>query len=554
LVIMKQQAGRSVEGRGSAVTAFVIEAIVLAAIAAGAAWAGEGGPAKTRALSLDDAILMAFERNDAIVIERESVAAARAAQGGARGAYDPLLELSAGWERATLPVNSAFSGAPSGEVAPTDASTGGSAAVSQLLPTGATVALSTALERRTTDGAFTLLSPSYLTRAGVEFRQPLLRNRATDGARSAIRIASSDIERAEASLRHEVTETVSAVEVAYWNLVFTRREVSVLDESVRLAAEQLEETEARLSEGAASEAEPAQPRAELERRRGESYAAREAASRAENVLKLLILGDGDGSEWSVELVPADEPGIAVEEVDVEGAMERALASRPEIAEAEALRARSRAQSDLSRDAVRPSLDLVASYDRYGFSGRRNPEGIALDSSSPPPPIPSGLEGSWHTSLGQLDDGEYDDARIGLQFSLPLGNRSAKSEAAIALAGVRQSDAGLSQVRKRVRAEILYAAASLETTGQRIRASRAAREAAEIQLSSEQERYRAGLSTNFLVLTRQNDLSRARLDEIAALTDYRKARTEMARAAGSLLEERSIDIDTSTHAGEGNDPS
>ncbi|HXH28964.1 MAG TPA: TolC family protein, partial [Candidatus Polarisedimenticolia bacterium] len=71
---------------------------------------------------------------------------------------------------------------------------------------------------------------------------------------------------------------------------------------------------------------------------------------------------------------------------------------------------------------------------------------------------------------------------------------------------------------------------------------AAREAAEVQLSAERDRYEAGLSTNFLVLTRQNDLSHARLDEIAALTDYRRARAEMARARGSLLDERGIEVD------------
>jgi outer membrane protein TolC len=48
-----------------------------------------------------------------------------------------------------------------------------------------------------------------------------------------------------------------------------------------------------------------------------------------------------------------------------------------------------------------------------------------------------------------------------------------------------------------------------------------------------------------VLTRQNDLSQARLTEISAQTDYRTARTEMARVTGSLLEERRIDVDTRT---------
>jgi outer membrane protein TolC len=51
----------------------------------------------------------------------------------------------------------------------------------------------------------------------------------------------------------------------------------------------------------------------------------------------------------------------------------------------------------------------------------------------------------------------------------------------------------------------------------------------------------GISTNFLVLTRQNDLTNARVTETSALTDYRKAATEFARATGVLLEQRRIEV-------------
>jgi outer membrane protein TolC len=98
------------------------------------------------------------------------------------------------------------------------------------------------------------------------------------------------------------------------------------------------------------------------------------------------------------------------------------------------------------------------------------------------------------------------------------------------------------VRKAIRAEVLDAAAALESAAQRIEAARSGREAAEIQLAAEKDRYETGLSTNFLVLTRQNDLSRARLDEISALTHYREARTEMGRADGTLVEQRGIPLD------------
>src|SRR5204862_6740415 len=107
---------------------------------------------------------------------------------------------------------------------------------------------------------------------------------------------------------------------------------------------------------------------------------------------------------------------------------------------------------------------------------------------------------------------------------------------------RAAEAALARTPTAIRAEVLDAVAALETTAQRIESARAGREAAEVQLSAERDRYATGLSTNFLVLTRQNDLSRARLDEISSRTDYRRARAELARATGSLIEDRGIHVD------------
>ena len=86
-----------------------------------------------------------------------------------------------------------------------------------------------------------------------------------------------------------------------------------------------------------------------------------------------------------------------------------------------------------------------------------------------------------------------------------------------------------------------AALTLETSLQRLEAARAGRAAAEIQLRAETERFAVGLSTNFFVLTRQNDLARAEFTETQALTDYRIALTSLVRSTGTLLEERRIRI-------------
>jgi outer membrane protein TolC len=498
------------------------------------------GAAEPLLLTLEDAIARALDQNEGILIERAGRDAAVAAIDGAEGAYNPYFSVSAAYLRSVRPVNSAFSGAPEGEPAPTNEELDGSAAVSQLLKSGGEVTLQTTSSRAETNGAFGLLSPAYGSQLGVELRQPLLRNRGVDAARLTIRVAAADRDRALASLEREVSETVAAVERSYWNLLAVHRMVEVGEETVALAKEQLEQTGHRIENGVAPETEISQPQAELERRRGDLLASREALARAENALKFLILGDDEGALWSRPIQLLDEIDTTPREVDVAAEMERALAERSELAAAEAAIERRRAESKVASDRLRPSLDLVISYDVYGLTGSKNAAASAipgLDAEVPPE-----FAGGWGGSFGALGDGDFDDRRIALELGLPIGNQAARANAEIARQAELVAAAELSRFRKQIRAEVLDAAAAVETTHGRIESARAAREAAEVQLSSERERYEVGLSTNFLVLTRQNDLAGARLAEIEAQTDYLTARAELARATGSLLRDRGIEVD------------
>jgi outer membrane protein TolC len=466
-----------------------------------------------------------------------------AAASGARGVYDPLFALNGGWRESKVPVNSAFSGAPAGEGAPTTEVVDGGAVLSQYLPTGGSLSLQAVTARGTTDGTYDLLSPAYETTVGVQLRQPLLRNRATDAPRAAIRVADADRKRSAAELRRDVTETIAAVERAYWNLAAARAEVTVREEAVRLAEEQLAETQSRVESGAVPETEIAQPRAELERRRGELFASRETSARAETALKTLILADTDAGMWEETLAPEVDRDLTIAPVDRGEAMERALASRPELEVARALLERRHVEHAFARNTTRPALDAVVGYDRFGIAGSAN--AAATDAQGNPVVIPADYDGGWGRSWDMLGDGDFDDVRAGLVFSFPIGNDAAQADEQVARHVERQAEAEMTRARKAVRADVLDAVAALETAGQRIEAARAGREAAEIQLSAEKDRYDVGLSTNFLVLTRQNDLSNARLDEISAHADYRVARTEFARATGALLEQRGVDLNETT---------
>jgi len=506
-------------------------------LAAAALSAADPAPVK---LTLQEATRRALERNTTLAVERESASQAAAGVQSAEGAYDILWDANLGWRKNTDPINSVFSGAPPGLLAPENESVEASTSLSRLLPTGGSVSLFTNWGRGTTNGIFTILSPAYDTGVGVSLRQPLLRSLRVDPAREAIRVAAADRGASRARLERTVSDTMARVDEAYWNLVAVRRDVISIQSSVDLADRQLSETKVRVESGALAKTDVAEPTAELERRRGNLAQARQRVEEAENTLKLLVLGDPSDPDWASEIVPTDAPETALKHPALAESLATGVAKRAEIAEARAQRERAEAQVAGRRSDVLPRLDLVASYQRRGLAGGANPD--ATNFNGEPAAVPPPLAGGTGRSYGTIGENRFPDASVGLAFSVPIGNRTAKANLAIAKSRLSQATVGITAAEQSVGADVRNAVFGLETARQRIEAAQASRAAAETQLMAEEERFKAGISTNFLVLTRQNDLTNARVTETAALTDYRKAETELARAKGVLLEERHIEIE------------
>jgi outer membrane protein TolC len=491
-------------------------------------------------LSLAEATARALARNPEIAIDREDVALAEQAGRRAEGAYDVQLEVDGRFRSRTDPLNNIFSGAPDGALAPRINSLGSTAGFSRLFASGATASASTGLSYDTTNGLFNLLSPAWYSSLAVDLRQPLAQGLRIDPARRALRIAAVDRERSVHALRRTVAETVAAVERAYWTLVASRRDVAVRRSAVALAEQQRDDTQAQIEAGTAPESDLAQPVAEIERRKGDLYAAEETAARAEHGLKTLMLGAPDDAWWDARLEPTEVPAVVPLSPEVRSAIDRALAERPEIAAASQLLTRQDIEIEAARDRTRPAVDLVASYALRGLAGTQN------EDLTPPFPtpivVPADLDGALGQSYLNLLEHRFLDASVGVAVSVPLGNRTAQADLASAEITKRQVSLGLDQLRQRIGAEVRNAVVGLLTTRQRVDAAHAGRAAAEVQLQAARDRFEAGTTILYFVLTRQNDLAEAVVTETAALADYQKAMTEYARAVGSLLADRHIQVE------------
>ena len=494
---------------------------------------------QTQMLTLADATARALQRNLDVRIEREVVAEADARALGALGSYDLRLRADASERHHRDPITTLFSGAPPGQVSPSNTDFASSLSVSKLFKNGATATGSATVARDMTDSFFTLFAPAYITSLGVQVRQPLLRGRGTDAARTQLTVTSLGRERSNATLRQRIQNTVASVEQAYWSLVATRREVEVRRDAITLAEQQRADTQSRIDARTAAALDIAQPTAEVERRRGDYFAAEEQSARAERTLKLLMTDDPADPLWSQTLVPSNPPDIESRPIDIQKALTDAMTLRPELAALAADVSVATAQTALAKDALKPQVDIVGSYTARGLAGTHNPDTLAFPGVISP--FPEVLAGGLGVSYDALFRQRLPDASIGVSVDVPLGRRAAKGDYAVAQAQQRQSTLVLASQRDRIAVDVLDSATALQTAISRVQSARAGLDAANTQLRAEQERFTAGTSTNFLVLTRQNDLEQAQLTEISALTEYRRALTEFARAKGTLLTDRGITV-------------
>ncbi len=523
------------------------------------------------ALTLADATGRAIAKNRDVVIEREGTNIADANIERAHGAYDPVLRGEARYRDSLVPTTSLLSGAPEGDLAPHFRGVSSSASLTQLLPNGATLAFNTASGFEQTNNFLTLISPAWTTLIGVEARLPVMQNRAIDPARRAIRVAQVGKERSSLSLRRTLLETVNAVEQAYWTLVAAQRDVEIKQQSVTLAEQQQADVQARIDAKTTPESDIAQPTAEIGRRKGDLYASEEARARAERALKLLMLENESDPLWETEVRAVDAPDItpisgqtgagqtaagqtaagqadaaqataAQTTAQLQAALKDAAEYRPELADVAARLKLQDIDIEAANDRLKPQLDLVASYTARGLSGSKH------DATVPFAGIPvvfnEEFDGGPFTSLTNLARMRFPDASVGVQVSIPIGNRAAKADVAVAQSVRRQTLSLRDKEAQRIAVEVRNAVTALQTASQRLEAARESREAAEVQLRAEQDRFEAGLTTTFLVLTRQNDLAAARVTETTALTAYRRGLAELARARGTLLRDRGITVEES----------
>jgi HAE1 family hydrophobic/amphiphilic exporter-1 len=270
--------------------------------------------------------------------------------------------------------------------------------------------------------------------------------------------------------------------------------------------------------------------AELEKRKEELIIAQDRVFRAENSLKALITKDTASPLWNSHIIPTEVLDLNSYDLDFEGALAEAHKKRPEYQILQQQFAMQALDRRYYLNQGLPQVDLSTKYSMRGSAGTPVDKNI----------LPQ-FWGSYGQNINNMLSGSWATVRLGVDISWQIAPHiTAKKLQKIKLQE-SQLQKDLDQLNQSVQIELLNAFNTLRTSASRIRSARASLANAERQLNAEEDRFKTGLSSNFLVLTRQNDLSEAKNRLILALTDYNKAVAELEKASGINIEKNNFDL-------------
>ena len=491
-------------------------------------------PAQTQTLSLTEAIRKALENNNSIEIARDDVRIAETQLRSLQGVYDPVFTVSPTYSNNVQPQTSTLGGAGSTGSTQSDNFTVNSSFNKILKKGGGNYNVFFDNSRSSTSSTFSQFNPTFNTNLGIQYTQPLFRNREIDGTRRQIKIQRKRLEQSDSDFRRQTIDVISQVQRAYWDLVFALRDQQNKTANLNLSKENLRRVEAAISAGKSAPLERAEVSTELANRETEVLVATQQVSISENTLKTLLIKEPTSAEWNQSWVPTDAPVFSMDSINVQDAIKDAVDNRPELRRLRLQREINTIDLDYFRNQLKPRIDLNTSFTLIGLAGTsRGGAGT----------IPPQFIGGYFQSLGNLFKTETRQFTIGATISIPFRNQTAKADLAGAEIQKNQITAQARSQEQIIIAEVRNAVQAVETARQRVLTSRRARENAEIQLNGERKLYDVGRSTTFLLFQRENALTNARNSEIRAETDYNKAISDLQKATSTTFRLNNIEIDS-----------
>ncbi len=523
-------------------------------------------------ITLENAIGMALSRNPDLAVAQANRHIAYYQIQAAKGAYDVRFSIEPQYQYVTQPPQNEFFAGPNFTPI-VQKSTSVAAGVQGMLPGGQTYSV-TASGRQTYDNTqINTFNPTYPTIFSVNFSQPLSQNHGINAASRALQLAQISAQGSDAQTLAAVSNTIAQVQKTYWDLVAAWRDVAIQEQALKDTIAQQHSNVRLARQGVSAPIDVVQTNTQVAVFQENVFSALQNVAMLQNELKSEVVTNPNDPVWTANLVPTTPVLQLPKQPSLADLVTQALRNRPEMAQIRSLRQSADVNLAYAQNQTKPQVNLNLGYTSNGFAGTVLPlsaspflessaqqfiainQLIAAVNQTLPPsqqipalpntnvPVPSYLQGGLDQSIKNLLSNKFPAYSAGVQITFPIGNTTAKADLAAAQEQERSAAIQEASAIERITMDVRNSLQAYQSAQARLVAARAAREASEQVLASEQRRFRAGESTTFLVLQREIELADNRGRELQAQTDLNKAVVDLQRATGTILSANNVDLTT-----------
>jgi outer membrane protein TolC len=415
----------------------------------------------------------------------------------------------------------------------------------QTLQTGTDVAVEFAMNRTSSNDAFSTFNPAWFSRMRYSFTQHLLNGFGRSVNTRGIRVAQNNKTISEVQFERMVVDLVAQAEKSYWDLVFAAADIKIKQDSLALAEKTLSDNQRQVEVGTLARIDLVQSRSQVATRREDLIVSSFTQAQIQDQIKKVLSREPDPGLVLARISPTQDANAptAADLLPVADAIRVALENRPELRQAILQLRNSEIEIQYAKNQLLPVLDINANYTHSGVGGTET----LRSGFGPDAPIISVIRGGAGDSFGDLLKMNSRGYSFGFALRVPLGNRAQQAEYARVSVQKKTNEENIKALEQQIALEVRNAITSVEMNKARIEAASASRELAKEQYDAEQRRFELGASTVRFVLEEQRNLEQMQTNENAALVNYRKALVDYDKALGVTLKKNNITIEKTVAA-------
>lgn len=383
--------------------------------------------------------------------------------------------------------------------------------LSQRLPTGTDISVGFSNSRSWSNSSL----PFYSQALNLNITQNLLKGAGCEVNLVRIWQAENNFVASLYQLQQYVINTVTETMSTYWDVYLALRTLEIARKGHEVAREQRERTEEFVQVGKSPPLELLAAQAEEAARVSSVISAASTLKRQQLIFIRQLNPEGLPREWTSLIYPSEDPVLPAEPVNIKDRIRLAMYYRPDLRQAEIDLSNSELEVIRTENGLLPALDLTGSL---GFSGSGD---------------------HFSQAFQKVENRDFPSYGVGLQFSYPLQNRSARAAYRRSVFQEDMAREAIQNYRQTIEYDVRIAINEIERTTRLIDSTKVTRLLREEELLAENEKFRVGRSTQLLVAQAQRDLIQAQLDEITAEVASIKAYILLYKAEGTTLQRLGI---------------